>query len=216
MAKVASLLVVFLLIFGGLAVSAEDLEVPFGSIKPSCYGKIDVSSTEFPLSEVGKDCVVEEWLEENLNEGDVTGKGEEKMSTEKLNKIDFEEYRWNNRPLFVFSSTPDREDYQKQLRDLSSKEGGIEDRDMIVHLVLEEGNSFVGDLPLENEAVRQLQEKFEIDPAGFVVILVGKDGGVKLRKEEYTPMSDIFDLIDSMPMRRQEMKEKGEEKEGAD
>ena len=136
------------------------------------------------------------------------------MSDQKVNKIDLEEYRWNNRPLFVFSPTPDREDYRKQLRDLSSKEEGIEDRDMIVHLVLEEGNSFVEDLPLGKEAVRQLQEKFEIDPADFAVILVGKDGGVKLREEEYTAMSDIFDLIDSMPMRKQEMKEK--EKEGAD
>ena len=135
------------------------------------------------------------------------------MSDQKVNKIDFEEYRWNNRPLFVFSPTPDREDYQKQLRDLSSKEERIEDKDMIVHLVLEEGNSFIGDLPLENKAVRQLQEKFEIDPADFFIILVGKDGGVKLRKEEYTPMSDIFDLIDSMPMRKREMKEKEEKGE---
>lgn len=87
---------------------------------------------------------------------------------------------------------------------------------MIVHLVLEEGNSFVRDLPLGEQAVWQLQEKFEIDPANFVLILVGKDGGVKLRKEEYTLMSDIFDLIDSMPMRKQEMKKKGEEKEEAD
>ena len=216
MEKAASLLVVFLLISGGIALSAEEVKVPFSSIKPSCYGKIDISSTEFPLSEVGKDCVVEEWLGENLNEGDVSCKKEEKMSDQKVNKIDFEEYRWNKRPLFVFSPTVEREDYQKQLRDLSSKEEGVEDRDMVVHLVLEEGNSFVEDLPLGKEAVRQLQEKFEIDPADLVIILVGKDGGVKLRKEEYTPMSDIFDLIDSMPMRQREMKEKSNEKEGAD
>lgn len=83
---------------------------------------------------------------------------------------------------------------------------------MIVQLVLEERDSFVGDLPLEEEAVRQLQEEFEIDPADFVIILVGKDGGVKLRQEEYTPMGDIFDLIDSMPMRQREMKEENEER----
>ena len=134
------------------------------------------------------------------------------MSNAKVNKIDFEEYRWNKRPLFVFSPIADREDYQKQLRDLSSKEEGVEDRNMIVHLVLEEGNSYVGDLSLGKEAVRQLQEKFNIGPADFVIILVGKDGGVKLRKEEYTAMSDIFDLIDSMPMRKREMKEAEGEK----
>jgi hypothetical protein len=210
MEKVVSLLVAFLLIFGGLALSAGEVKVPFGSIKPSCYEEIDTSRTEFPLSEVGQDCVVEEWLEENLDEDHVSLKGEENMSDQKVNKIDFGEYRWNNRPLFVFSPNADREDYQKQISNLSSKEEGIEDRDMIVHLVLEEGNSFVGDHPLTEEAVRQLQEKFEIDPTDFIIILVGKDGGVKLRKEEYTPMSDIFNLIDSMPMRQREMKEKEE------
>lgn len=63
MGKVASLLVAFIVIFGGLSLKAEEVKVPFGSVKHSYYGKIDISSTEFPLSEVGKCCVVEEWLE---------------------------------------------------------------------------------------------------------------------------------------------------------
>jgi hypothetical protein len=35
--------------------------------------------------------------------------------------------------------------------------------------------------------------------------LIGKDGTVKLRSAEPVPVKDIFGLIDSMPMRRQEM-----------
>ena len=36
-------------------------------------------------------------------------------------------------------------------------------------------------------------------------MLIGKDGGVKLRQEEPISVADLFALIDSMPMRKQEM-----------
>ena len=38
------------------------------------------------------------------------------------------------------------------------------------------------------------------------IILIGKDGGVKLRKKYIVEANEVFDLIDQMPMRRSEMK----------
>ncbi len=38
------------------------------------------------------------------------------------------------------------------------------------------------------------------------LLLIGKDGGVKLKKEFIVPPDEIFTLIDGMPMRRAEMK----------
>jgi hypothetical protein len=40
----------------------------------------------------------------------------------------------------------------------------------------------------------------------FEVLLVGKDGGVKLRRETPVSASEINALIDTMPMRREEMR----------
>ncbi len=42
--------------------------------------------------------------------------------------------------------------------------------------------------------------------AGFEVVLVGKDGGVKLRRDKPVAASEITALIDTMPMRQYEMK----------
>ncbi|MCF7889834.1 hypothetical protein K9M78_01290 [Candidatus Bipolaricaulota bacterium] len=67
MKKVASLLLISLFIFGGFALSAEEIKVPLEEIKSSCYGKIDMSKAEFALSEVGEECVNQDWLEENLS-----------------------------------------------------------------------------------------------------------------------------------------------------
>ena len=44
----------------------------------------------------------------------------------------------------------------------------------------------------------------------FRVVLIGKDGGVKLRQEEPISVADLFALIDSMPMRKQEMRQRSE------
>jgi hypothetical protein len=41
------------------------------------------------------------------------------------------------------------------------------------------------------------------------VILVGKDGGEKLRRTEYITLKDIFSLIDAIPMLQANMKERG-------
>jgi hypothetical protein len=37
---------------------------------------------------------------------------------------------------------------------------------------------------------------------------IGKDGGVKLRSAEPVAAGDFFALIDTMPMRRREMRER--------
>ena len=42
---------------------------------------------------------------------------------------------------------------------------------------------------------------------GFEILLVGKDGGVKLRSPAPVSTRDLFALIDAMPMRQREMRE---------
>lgn len=45
---------------------------------------------------------------------------------------------------------------------------------------------------------------------GFEALLVGRDGGVKLRSPEPIGPDELFGRIDEMPMRRREMRERGE------
>jgi len=40
------------------------------------------------------------------------------------------------------------------------------------------------------------------------VLLVDKDGGIKLNRQNETRLEDIFTLIDAMPMRQEEMRQK--------
>ena len=50
-----------------------------------------------------------------------------------------------------------------------------------------------------------LRRRYNISDGGFTLILVGKDTGVKFRARELLDAQIIFDNIDAMPMRIQEM-----------
>jgi hypothetical protein len=121
---------------------------------------------------------------------------------------DLSAYRWQNRLLLVFASSADLPAYQQYAQELVRQRRGIEDRDLIVFRIFEKGQSFRGEAPLAPEASISLRRRFGLQSGGTKSVLIGKDGGVKLDQAAFVPLADIFGLIDSMPMRRQEMKDK--------
>ncbi len=123
--------------------------------------------------------------------------------------IDLDAYKWTNRLLFIFSPSPAHSDYRSQRQELQGKEGEIADRDLIIPEIFEDGTGRIGETPLGEEAAAYLREKFGVEPGRFAVILVGKDGGEKLREEKSVPAQELFSLIDSMPMRQAELGERG-------
>lgn len=51
-----------------------------------------------------------------------------------------------------------------------------------------------------------LRRRYEVDRGAFRVVLVGKDGGVKLDERAPISAATLHATIDAMPMRRQEMR----------
>lgn len=45
-------------------------------------------------------------------------------------------------------------------------------------------------------------------PAAFSVVLIGRDGGEKLRQSTPLAAADLFAVVDAMPMRQAEMRER--------
>jgi hypothetical protein len=130
-------------------------------------------------------------------------------------QIDLSRYRWQNRLLLFFA--PSRQDaaYQQQLAHFRGEEGELNERDLVsVHLFDREPGQ-VGDAAIDSEQTTALYRAFDIAPEQFTLLLVGKDGTVKARYTEPTEPSGIYALIDSMPMRRREMREAGRKYTGA-
>jgi hypothetical protein len=111
-------------------------------------------------------------------------------------------YVGSDRPIVIFA--PDRYDarLREQIGRFSIHRREFRDRDVVV---VEIGGPFMRD---RGNAVPHgpiMREKFGIRDDEFAIFLVGKDGDVKHRIEEVTDAQVFYDLIDQMPMRRQEL-----------
>ena len=84
----------------------------------------------------------------------------------------------------------------------------VVDRDLVIFEILESGPSNMNTEFIDPQSAQSLREKFDIPMGEFAVILIGKDGGIKMKRQEKTDLEDIFRLIDAMPMRLQEMRQK--------
>jgi len=95
-----------------------------------------------------------------------------------------------------------------QKGELESRTEGVLDRDLIILEIFENERSRLGDLFLTDDAVEKLKDLFGVKQDRFQVILVGKDGTVKLRSDKPVNAPELFGLIDAMPMRQDEMRRK--------
>ena len=107
---------------------------------------------------------------------------------------------WKNRVVLVFGDTDDRK-LAEQVVILQRQKSELDDRDMIVIRVSKDNADTVyGKAPALKADV--LRNEAGIEGYGFHLVLVGKDGGIKLRSEQVVSDVEMFDLIDRMPMRR--------------
>ena len=119
------------------------------------------------------------------------------------------QYRWQNRLLLVFSESAENPEVEKANQALDDATCELTDRDMVIGWLFSEGESRIGVKSLQPESVAELRQRLRISPHEFQAVLIGKDGGVKARYEQAPALSEVFDLIDGMPMRRREQRERG-------
>ena len=122
--------------------------------------------------------------------------------------FDLASYQWKNRVIIIFDTSPATENYRMQKGELETRTEGVLDRELIVLELFENEQSRMGDVFLPDDAVKNLRDLFSAEQGRFQVILVGKDGGVKLRSDKPVPAAELFGLIDAMPMRQEEMRRK--------
>jgi hypothetical protein len=123
--------------------------------------------------------------------------------------VDFEQFKWKNRLLLVFTPDSSHPLCESLQRDISTRKLEVDDRDLVVFEILGVGTSKRDGSQLDPHTAASLRKRFDISPKAFSLILVGKDGGVKLRRNDPVNLEEIFRLIDSMPMRQEEMRQKG-------
>lgn len=118
--------------------------------------------------------------------------------------LDLDAYRWQNRIILIFAPAAGDTMYAEQLAAFATREAELADRDVLIgRFPADEQGSFAGQ-PVAQSGGVALRERYAVPAGDFGLILIGKDGGAKLRADESVSTVRIFALIDSMPMRQQE------------
>jgi len=120
---------------------------------------------------------------------------------------DLGQHQWRHRLLFLVAPQAADRELAAQRQYLGLRRDAVLDRDLLVFQLLPD-RGFLGEAALSAQAVQVLRKQLGVTAEDRLVILIGKDGGIKRRAELGTDLREIFLQIDAMPMRRDEMRAK--------
>jgi len=124
--------------------------------------------------------------------------------------MDLTQFQWKNRLLFLFAEDANDPFFKNLQSQIMAQKAEVDDRDLIIFELPAKGSTRMGTTPLDRQQADSIRAHLDIPGNTFSLILVGKDGGIKLKREDRVDLSDVFGLIDSMPMRKREMQQKNQ------
>ena len=107
--------------------------------------------------------------------------------------VELADFMWIARPVVVFADSPNDPAFRRQIELLEAERPRLMERDVVVITDTD---------PSARSSVRT-----KLRPRGFMLTLIGKDGGVKLRKPSPWHVRELTRQIDKMPIRLQELQD---------
>ena len=118
---------------------------------------------------------------------------------------DLKPHQWKDRLILIFAEDTTNVIYQKQLEAFKREETGMKDRKLVVYEVMPKQYRKDGGRWISGEALFQ---KYKSTDTPSEIILIGLDGGIKLRQTKVLSGKELFGIIDAMPMRKAELQRK--------
>ena len=115
------------------------------------------------------------------------------------------DYRWERRPLLLFAPAESDSRLVETMRRIEASRCDFADRDMVLGRIIADGASTLDGQGVDTSQAQRLRSEFGVGAGSFSVVLIGKDGGEKLRVNDVPELSAIYAVIDGMPMRGREM-----------
>ena len=119
-----------------------------------------------------------------------------------------QKFWWDSRLIILFSPSILNNDFNTQTRDVELSVGGMVERHMRIIKVVGRGPVKVDGLIDTTLNGTKLRSEYRVLKKQFSVILIGKDGDEKGRWLKPVRLEKIFDIVDEMPMRINEIYER--------
>jgi hypothetical protein len=107
--------------------------------------------------------------------------------------VDLTEFLWTKRPIVVFADTPADPRFEQQMQFLQADPDALSRRDIVVLT--------------DTDPAAKGPLRLALRPHGFGLVLIDKDGEVKLRKPLPSSTREITRSIDKWPSRLQEIRD---------
>ena len=116
------------------------------------------------------------------------------------------DYLWQRRPLLLFAPAESDPRLVEAVRRIDASRCDFADRDMVLGVIVAKGTSTLDGQVIDTSQASRLLSEFGIGANTFSAVLIGKDGGERLRVNEVPDLRAIYGVIDGMPMRSTEMR----------
>ncbi|QLE01704.1 DUF4174 domain-containing protein [Galbibacter sp. BG1] len=121
----------------------------------------------------------------------------------KSQNMDLTDLKWKNRIVVVKYNNPIEVKNAEQTQLFLKNDQENKDRDLLIFSIDPE-KAYMGEQKTSQKP-EQFWEQLHLKQDFEGVILIGKDGGIKLKKEFLVQPEEVYALIDTMPMRKREM-----------
>ncbi len=124
-----------------------------------------------------------------------------------VSAADLSQHLWHQRVLLVFTPSVDDPHHTRLMRELAERSRDLDDRLVAVYRVVRESRPTSDHPAVSTVADEYLWHRFDVEPSQALLILIGMDGGEKLRSGlTEADLDRVFRRIDAMPMRRMELR----------
>ncbi len=115
---------------------------------------------------------------------------------------DLSSHLWNERVIVIYADEGHSKQADLQFNKLIAEQEKLVERKLVIYKCVSGQCEFYNGL--SSKKLLQLNQSIE----GFSAVLIGLDGGKKYKTKAVVEPSAFFSLIDQMPMRRQELRDK--------
>ncbi|EDP94293.1 DUF4174 domain-containing protein [Kordia algicida OT-1] len=128
-----------------------------------------------------------------------------------INAQDLKKHRWEHRILIVKMPSVNSKEAQAQLKEINMSQEGMIERKLVLYTIIEDDFIFMNyeNCQLNNKGkVSKKIKKILNSKDDFEILLIGLDGGIKLQQNTVLTKKALFNKIDAMPMRSNELRRK--------
>lgn len=117
---------------------------------------------------------------------------------------DFKKHQWKNRVLIVSTTDGTSSDFLKQIDLLKNLNQELTERKLIIYQIV--NDKYKVGFSSNFKSSNSTSKKYVNTKKGLQIILIGLDGGVKLKQNYVLTAEKLFAIIDGMLMRKRELK----------